>query len=97
MNISLDAFTKLCAEHIRRHEPILAYRHNNGWGRLRLSRTAKAATVKAVRKAVDKLRKSRYTIATLCVVDYDGQSLQVEGDAAFVAAMQDAMGEIFVM
>lgn len=36
MNISLDAFTKLCAEHIRQHEPILAYRHSSGWGLLKL-------------------------------------------------------------
>ena len=36
MNISLEAFTKLCADHIRAGEPILAYRHDTGWGRLKL-------------------------------------------------------------
>lgn len=147
MNISLEAFTKLCADHIRAGEPILAYWHAAGWGRLKLypvtpepsyvilgtspvtgravrgtaySREqrgavvrnmrrdgirigeieeypagkpikAKAATVKAMRKAIEKMKKSRYTIVSLCSVDYDGQSMAAEGGEAFVAAMQEAM------
>ena len=148
MNISLKAFTKLCADHIHQHEPILAYWHATGWGRLKLypvmpepsyvifgtssvtgravrgtaySREqrdavvrnmrrdgirigeikeypagkpikAKAATVKAMRKAIANMKKSRYTIVSLCSVDYDGQSMAAEGDETFVAAMQEAMG-----
>lgn len=145
MNISLEAFTKLCADHIRAGEPILAYRHAAGWGRLklypatpepswqvavttitgkacvlsaetpaeldRLLREArqkaariseieeipakpvkvKAATVKAMRKAIEKMKKSRYTTVSLCSVEYDGQSMAAEGDETFVAAMQEAM------
>lgn len=148
MNISLDAFTKLCAEHIRQHEPILAYRHSSGWGLLKLytvtpepsyiitgttiagkayvmraetsaerdrllrearqksfridkieeipgkERKAKAATVKAMRGAINKMRKSWHT-SGLCFVEYDGQSVQAEGDLSrrFVEAMQEAMQE----
>lgn len=146
MNLSLEAFTRLCAEHIRAGEPILAYRHSTGWGRLKLYPVtpepswqvavttitgaqltlsadtpadldrllrearrkvarigeikeipakpvkAKAATVKAMRKAIEKMQKSRYTTVSLCSVEYDGQSVQAEGDETFVAAMQEAMG-----
>ena len=144
MNISLEAFTRLCAEHIRAGEPILAYRHSGGWACLKLypvggapswqvtvttitggkhklsadtpaerdrllrearqksfridkieeipgkERKAKAATVKAMRGAINKMRKSWHT-SGLCFVEYDGQSVQAEGDERFVEAMQEAM------
>ena len=145
MNIALEAFTKLCAEHIRAGEPILAYRHSGGWGRLKLytvagtpswqvtvttitgetlklsadtpaeldrllrearrkaarigeieeiagkERKVKAATVKAMRKAIDKMRKNPYASFSLCAVEYDGKSMRAEGDERFVEAMQGAM------